>query len=88
MMPTIFGVRPETPLWNKLQNDEFKLLQEFYRCANKIMCLETARDTVQVGKSTLSENNNDHSKKQKNGDRPLSPNKTNKKGKAPDLRVP
>ena len=43
---------------------------------------------MQTGKSTPSEKNNDHSKKQKNGDCRPSPNKTNKKAKALDLRVP
>ena len=51
------------------------------------MCLETAREAVQVGKSTPSEKNNDNNKKWKNGDRCPSSDKTNKKAKAPDLRV-
>ena len=51
------------------------------------MCLETAREAVQAGKSTPSEKNNDNSKKQKNEDRRLSLEKTNQKAKTPDLRV-
>ena len=61
---------------------------EFYRCVDKIMRLEIAREAIQVGKSTPSEKNNDNGKKRKNGDRHPSPEKTNKKAKAPDLRVP
>ena len=51
-MATISGVRPETPFWDKLQNDECKMLQEFYKHADKIMGLETAPETVHPGKST------------------------------------
>ena len=42
LMAAISGVRPETPFWDKLQKDEYKMLQEFYRRAGKIMRLETA----------------------------------------------
>ena len=87
MMAAIFGLRPKTPFWDKLQKNECKSLQEFYRRTNKIMRLETACETVQIGKSTPSEKNNDHSKKQKNGDRRPSLDKTNKKAKALDLKV-
>ena len=52
------------------------------------MCLETTQEAVQAGKSTLSEKNNDHSKNKKNGDRRPSLDKTTKKAKAPNLRVP
>ena len=51
------------------------------------MRLEITREAVQAGKSTSSEKNNDHSKKRKNGDRRPSPDKTNKKARALDLRV-
>ena len=51
------------------------------------MHLETTREAVQAGKSTLSEKNNDNSEKRKSGDYRPSPEKTNKKVKAPDLRV-
>ena len=51
------------------------------------MCLETAREALQAGKSAPSEKNNDNSKKQKNGDHRPSPDKTNKKAKALDLRI-
>ena len=51
------------------------------------MCLETARKAVKAGKSTPSEKKNDNNKKQKNRDHRLSPDKTNKKAKAPNLRV-
>ena len=52
------------------------------------MHLETAREVVQVGKSTPSERNNDNRKKQKNKDCSPSSDKTNKKAKALDLKVP
>ena len=52
------------------------------------MHLDTARDAMQAGKSTPLEKNNDNNKKQKNEDRHPSLDKTNKKAKAPDLRVP
>ena len=45
-MATISGVQLETPFWDKLQKDECKKLQEFYRQADKIMRLETAREVV------------------------------------------
>ena len=82
-MATISGVLPETPFWDKHQNDECKMLQEFYRHADKIMRLETARDAVHAGKptptgtlretapaekSTPAEKNKEN-KKRKNGDR-------------------
>ena len=53
MMLAISGVRPDTPFWDKLQKDECKTLIEFYRRADKIMGPETAREAIQVGKSTL-----------------------------------
>ena len=43
------------------------------------MCPETDREAVQAGKSTPLEKNNDNSEKQKNRDRRLSLEKTNKK---------
>ena len=46
MMVAIFGVRPETPFWDKLQKDECKSLQEFYKWMDKIMHLETAREAT------------------------------------------
>ena len=52
LMATISGVRPKTLFWDKLQKDECKMLQEFYRRADKIMCLETVREAVHVGRST------------------------------------
>ena len=52
LMATISGVRPETPLWDKLQKDECKTLKEFHRRANKIMRLEIAREAVQAGRLT------------------------------------
>ena len=42
LMVAMIGVRPETTLWDKLQKDEYKTLQEFYRRLDKIMRLETA----------------------------------------------
>ena len=51
-MVAISGVRPETPFWDKLQKDECKTLQEFYRLADKIMSLETAKEAVIAGRST------------------------------------
>ena len=41
-MVAISRVRLETPFWDKLRKDKCKMLQEFYRRADKIMCLETA----------------------------------------------
>ena len=55
---------------------------EFDRRTDKITHLEIIREAVQVGKSTPSEKNNADNKKQKNGDRHPSPEKTNKKAKA------
>ena len=55
LMATISGVRPETSFWDKLQKDECKTLQEFYRRADKIMRLETASEAVQAERSTLAE---------------------------------
>ena len=46
MMTEISKVQPETPFWDKLQKDECKSLQEFYRREDKIMCLETVQETV------------------------------------------
>ena len=54
---------------------------------DKIMCLETTREAIQVKKSTPSEKSNDNGKNQKNGDRHPSSEKTNKKARAPDHRV-
>ena len=51
------------------------------------MRLETAHEAIQAGKSTPSEKNNDNGKKWKNGDHRPSLEKTNKKTKAPDMRV-
>ena len=48
------------------------------------MRLETAREAIQAGKSTLAEKNNDNGQKQKNRNRHPSPKKTNKKSKALD----
>ena len=64
------------------------MLAEFYMRADKIMHLETAREAIQAGKSTSTEKSNDNGKRRKNGDRHPSPEKANKKSKAPDLRVP
>ena len=88
MMATISGVRPDTPLWDKLQKDECKTLAEFYRRVDKIMRLETAREAIQTGKSAPVEKSNDNGKKWKNGDRQPSLDKANKKSKALDLSVP
>ena len=60
----------------------------FHRRADKIMRLETVRETIQAGKSATVEKSNDNGKKWKNGDRHPSLEKANKKSKAPDLRVP
>ena len=87
MMAVICGVLPKTPFWNKLQKDECKSLQEFYRRVDKIMCLLTTREAVQAGKSTHSEKNNDNNKKRKNGDRHPSLDKMTKKAKALDRRI-
>ena len=65
MMTVISEVRLEIPFWDKLHKDKCKSLMEFYRHANKIMRLETAREAVQAGKSTPYEKNNDNDKKQK-----------------------
>ena len=88
MMAAISRVRPNTPLWDKLQKDECKTLAEFYRRADKIMRLETAREAIQAGNSVAAERGNDNGKKRKNRDCHPSPDKANKKSKAPDLRVP
>ena len=88
MMAAISGVRPDTPLWDKLQKDECKILAKFYRRVDKIMRLDTAKEAIQVGKSTPIEKNSDNGKKQKNGDHQPSLEKANKKSKALDLRVP
>ena len=52
------------------------------------MCLETAREAIQEGKTAPAKKNNDNGKKQKNGDHHPSPDKTNKKPNALDQRVP
>ena len=88
MMATISGVQPDTLFWDKLQKDECKTLAEFFRYADKIMRLQTAWEAIQVGKSAPIEKNNDNGKKRKNGNRHPSPDKKNKKPKAPDMRVP
>ena len=54
-MAAISEVRLETPFWDKLQKDECKTLQEFYRRADKIMHLEIAREVVHAGKPTPTE---------------------------------
>ena len=72
-MTTISGVRPDTPFLD--------------RRADKIMCLETARETIQARKLAPAEKSNDNGKKRKNGDYHPSPDKANKKSKALDLRV-
>ena len=51
------------------------------------MRLEPAHEAVQAGKPTPSKNSNDNGKKRKNRDRRPSPEKTNKKVKASNLRV-
>ena len=100
-MAVISSVRPEMPFWDKLQKDECKTLQEFYRRADKIMHLETAREEVHVEKSTPSETlretaqagksapveKNEENKKRKNGDRRRSPDANHKQAKSPDQRV-
>ena len=88
MMAVISGVRPDTPFEDKLQKDECKTLAEFYGQADKIMHLETAREAIQAGKTTTIEKGSDNGKNRKNGDRHSSPEKTNKKSKALDLRIP
>ena len=82
-MVAISRVRPETYFWDKLQKDECKMLQKFYRIADKIMRLEIAREVVHAGRSTsikapykivptekfmCAEKNRDN-KKRKRGDR-------------------
>ena len=79
MMATISGVRPDTPFQDKLQKDECQSQSEFYRFANKIMHLETAREAIQTGKSTPSEKSNDNGKMDI-----VSVKKTNKKAKTHD----
>ena len=86
-MATISKVRPKIPFWDKLQKDECKSVSEFYSHANKIMRLETAHKFVRARKPTPSEKSNDNDKKWKNRDRRPSPEKTNNKAKASDLRV-
>ena len=91
LMAAISGVQPEMPFWDKLQKDECKILQEFYRRADKIMRLEIAREAIHAKKSTFFETTregaqarkpapaekSEESKKRKNGDRRRSP-QTNK----------
>ena len=84
----ISRVQPDTPFWDKLQKDECKTLSKFYRWAHKIIRLETSQEAIQVGKPAPADKNNDNGKKWKNGDRHPSPDKTNKKPKALDQRVP
>ena len=78
------------------------MLQEFYRRANKIMRLETAREVVHTGRSTpveapheatptgkfLSTEKNGDSKKHKSGDCRQSSNAHQKKTKSHDQRIP
>ena len=52
------------------------------------MCLETTGEAIQAGKPAPAKKNNDNGKKQKNGDHRPSLEKTNKKPKAPNQRVP
>ena len=52
------------------------------------MLLETVREAIQAEKLAPTEKSNDNGKKQKNGDHFPSLDKTNKKSKAPDLKVP
>ena len=87
MIAAISGVRPDTPFWDKLQKDECNSLSKFYRRADKIMLLKTAREAIQMGKSIPAEKNNDNGKNWKNIDHRPSLEKTNKKPKAPDQRV-
>ena len=82
-MAAILVVQPETPFWDKLHKDEYKMLQEFYRRAEKIMRLETAKEAIHTGRSTLVEapretapigkstftKKNEDNKKRKGGDR-------------------
>ena len=75
MMAVIFGVWLDTPLWDKLQKDECKLLFEFYSHADKIMHLEIAWEAIKLGKSAPTEKNNDNQKMRKNKDHYLSPEK-------------
>ena len=88
MMATISRVRPDTPFWDKLQTDECKSLAKFYRCANKIMRLETAREAIQAGKPAPAKKNSDNGKKRKNRDRHPSLEKKNKKPNVPYQRMP
>ena len=77
------------------------MLHEFYRRADKIMCLEIAREAVCAGKPAPTETSFEtaqtrkptpteksrKNKKHKNGDRRRSPEANNKKAKSPDQRV-
>ena len=97
-MAAISGVRLETPFWGKLQKDESKTLQEFYRRADKIMHLETAREVVLIERSTPAEASHEiaptrkfqstqkdgDNKKHKNGDHRRSLDAHQKKAKSPD----
>ena len=100
-MAAISRVRPETLFWDKLQKDECKTLHQFYRRADKIMRLETAREVVLAERSTSAEasreiaparktqsaENNGYNKKRKNRDRRRSPDAYQKKAKCSDQRV-
>ena len=101
LMAAISRVQPETPFWDKLQKDECKTLQEFYRRADKIMHLQTAREVVHAERSTPVEapheitttgkfmfaKKNRDSKKHKSGDHQRSSDAHQKKAKSPYQRV-
>ena len=84
LMVAISGVRPEIPFWNRLQKDECKTIQEFYRRADKIIHLEIAREVVHAGKSTPVEA--PHEIAQAGKSTPAEKNKENKKCKNGDCR--
>ena len=77
------------------------MLQEFYRQADKIMCLETARETIHAGRSVLIEapcedtqagksmtaEKNEDNKKHKSVDCRRSLDASKKKAKSLDQRV-
>ena len=78
------------------------MLQEFYRCADKVIFLETALEAVHAGKSTLTETPHEtalvgkstpaekggENKKRENGDLRWSLEANNKKARSPNQRVP